>query len=313
MTTTVAAPVRADAATTKVRLALLAMVFCFGGSMPAYKWASESFGPATTNLGRFLLSASILAFVARNQLGSLTRRQFQRLLATGTFGIGLMAVFLAAGVDKGDATIGSIVVGLEPLGVALAGVLFARDRPTSRSLLALVVGFAGAFVASGILTETTGEAPIVPMLLLFGTVVTFSIYTAMVRRAAQGINPLAVAATTQMGALIFVVPACLFDVADGGMFRGESPSGKAIGAVVFLGLGSALGYLLLCSVLASQPSSRVAVSMFLTPMIGVVLAWLVIGEQLHLRTAVGGLLVLLAIYISEWAPGRDRPAATVDG
>jgi drug/metabolite transporter (DMT)-like permease len=295
-----------------VRLALLAMVFFFGGSMPAYKWASESFGPATTNLGRFLISASMLAFIARKQLRTVTRPQFRRLLATGMFGIGLMAVFLAAGVDKGDATIGSIVVGLEPIGVALAGVLFARDRPTSRSLIALAVGFAGAFVASGILTERTGDVPILPMLLLFGTVVTFSIYTAMVRRAAQGIHPLAVAATTQIGALFFVVPACLFDVADGGMFRGDGPTGRAIGAVIFLGFGSAIGYLLLCSVLASQPSSRVAVSMFLTPMIGVVLSWLVIGEHLHVRTAVGGLLVLLAIYISEWAPGRSGPTVTVD-
>ena len=308
MTTTLEAPAREDAATLRIRMALLLMVLFFGGSMPAYKLAAASFGPATTNLGRFLLSASMLAFIARRHLRSLTRPQVTRLLVIGMFGIGLMAVFLAAGVDRGDATIGSIVVGLEPIGVALAGVIFARDRPTVRSLLALAVGFAGAFVASGILTETTGDAPIVPMLLLFGTVVTFSIYTAMVRRASAGIPPLAVASVTQIGALFFVVPACLFDVADGGMFRGDSPTGKAMGAVVFLGIGSAIGYLLLCSVLASQPSSRVAVSMFLTPMIGVVFAWLVVGEHLHLRTAAGGALVLLAIYISEWAPGRDRPA-----
>jgi drug/metabolite transporter (DMT)-like permease len=309
MSTTVVATAQQESATTKVRLALLTMVFFFGGSMPAYKWAAESFGPATANLGRFVLSASMLAFIARAHLRTVTRAQFRRLLVIGMFGIGLMAVFLAAGVDRGNATIGSIVVGLEPLGVALAGVLFAGDRPTSRSLLALAVGFAGAFVASGILTERTGEAPVVPMLLLFGTVVTFSIYTALVRRAAQGISPLAVAASTQIGALFFVVPACLFDIADGGMIRGDGPTGKAIGAVVFLGVGSAIGYLLLCSVLASQPSSRVAVTMFLTPMIGVVLSWLVIGERLHLRTAAGGALVLLAIYISEWAPSRRRADA----
>ena len=34
-----------------VVLVLLVIVFFFGGSLPAYNLASESFGPATTNLG----------------------------------------------------------------------------------------------------------------------------------------------------------------------------------------------------------------------------------------------------------------------
>jgi drug/metabolite transporter (DMT)-like permease len=74
--------------------------------------------------------------------------------------------------------------------------------------------------------------------------------------------------------------------------------------VVFLGIGSAIAYLLLCSVLASQPSSRVAVSMFLTPLFGVFFSWLIAGEQLHVRDAVGGMLVLLALWISERSGAR---------
>ena len=293
------------AATTRVRLALLTIVVFFGGSMPAYKLASQSFGPATTNLIRFSIATAVLMFVARNRL-RVGRDQFVRLLVVGMFGLGLMAVFMGIGIDRGSATIGSIVVGLEPIGVALAGVLIVGDSPSTRSLFALAIGFCGALVASGVVTEPPGKAPILPMVLMFGTVVTFSIYTAMVRRVAKGIDSLAVAAITQLGALCFVVPACLFDVFDGGMLRGDAVRGKALGAVAFLGVGSAIGYLLLCTVLASQPSSRVAVSMFLTPLIGVVLSWAVVSEKLHLRTGLGGLLVLLAVWISEWARPRMR-------
>ena len=56
--------------------------------------------------------------------------------------------------------------------------------------------------------------------LLLGTVVAFSIYTSQVRRIAGGVDPLAVAALTQVGAVILVLPACLIDVADRGMVRG---------------------------------------------------------------------------------------------
>lgn len=285
-------------ATTSVRIALLVMVTFFGGSLPAYKLASDSFGPATTNLGRFLIAAAVLVFVARKHLHT-ARGHVRRLLLIGMFGIGLMAVFMAIGVDKGSATIGSIVVGLEPIGVALAGIALVGDKPSRNAVLALIVGFSGAFVASGILTENTGDKPIVPMLLLLGTVVAFSVYTAFVRKASKGIEPLAVAAITQVGALFLVIPACLFDVADGGMFRGDSVHGKALGAVLFLGFGSALGYLLLCKVIAHQPPSRVAVSMFLTPLLGVVFSWWIVGEELHVRDAVGGVLVLVALWLSE--------------
>ena len=46
--------------TMAVRATLLTIVVFFGGSLPAYKLASESFGPATTNLVRFVLAAVML-------------------------------------------------------------------------------------------------------------------------------------------------------------------------------------------------------------------------------------------------------------
>ena len=142
-------------ATVGVRIALLVMVTFFGGSLPAYKLASESFGPATTNLGRFLIAAIVLVLVARRRLRS-ARGHVRRLLLIGSFGIGLMAVFMAIGIDEGSATIGSIVVGLEPIGVALAGMALVGDKPSRNALIALVIGFSGALVASGIFTERTG-------------------------------------------------------------------------------------------------------------------------------------------------------------
>jgi drug/metabolite transporter (DMT)-like permease len=281
-----------------VRATLLTIVVFFGGSLPAYKLASESFGPATTNLIRFVLAAAMLTMVARRRLHT-ARNHVRQLLLIGMFGIGLMAIFMGIGVDRGSATIGSIIVGLEPIGVALAGVLLVGDAPSRRSIVALIIGFTGALVASGIFTEHSGPSPVVPIVLLLGTVVTFSIYTAFVRRVDRGVDPLAVAAVTQIGALFFVIPACLFDVFNGGMLRGESITPKAFGSVIFLGIGSGIAYLLLCLVLANQPSNRVAVTMFLTPVFGVIFSWLVVGEHLHVRDGVGAALVLLAVWISE--------------
>ena len=287
-----------NASSSQILAALLTMVAFFGGSLPAYKIASASYGPATINLGRFVLAvACISAFSRRRPTGR--NVPTRSLLVVGFFGLGLMTLFMSIGVDRGSAVIGSIVVGLEPIGVALAGVLLVGDRPSPTAKLALLVGFSGALVASGVFTQKTGSSPIVPMVLLLGTVTTFSIYTANVRRIGKGVDALKVTQITQIGALFFIVPACLLDVFDGGMIRSGGVTAKATAAMVFLGIGSAVGYMVLCSVLASVPSHRVAVSMFLTPLFGVFFSWLLAGEDLHLRDGVGGLLVLLALWISE--------------
>ena len=304
-----AAPSRmASASSSQVRLALLVMVAFFGGSLPAYKIASESFGPATTNLGRFGLAIAVISIVSRGRPRAGV--PVKALMVVGLFGLGLMTLFMSVGVDRGSAVIASIVVGLEPIGVALAGVLLVGDRPSSAAKLALVLGFSGALIASGVFTQKTGPSPVIPMLLLLGTVVTFSIYTANVRRIGKGVDPLLVTQVTQIGALIFIVPACLLDVVDGGMIRHGHIGAKAAAAVVFLGIGSAVAYVLLCSVLASVPSHRVAVSMFLTPLFGVFFSWAVAGETLHARDAVGGLLVLAALWISERGAAHQRASAT---
>ena len=287
-----------------VRGALLAMVVFFGGSLPAYKLASDSFGPATTNLIRFSIASAMLLVIGRKHL-RVERSQLRHLVLIGMSGIGLMAAFMAVGVDKGSATIASIVVGLEPIGVALAGVWLIGDKASGRQWMALAVGFLGALVASGVFTEHDSTSPVLlPIVLLLGTVITFSIYTARVRRASQGIHPLGVAAITQAGALLVVIPACMFDLFDRGMVRGDVTP-KALGGALFLGFGSAIAYLVLCLVLARQPSNRVAIAMYLTPLFGVIFSWLVVGEPMHWRNAVGGAIVLFAIWLSE---GR-RPVA----
>ena len=254
--TTRAPAVDFERATWRVRISLLAIVVYFGGSLPAYKLAGASFGPATTNLIRFTIAAAMLMVVGRRHLTTaFAARQTKRLLVLGVFGIGVMAVLMSIGVDRGSATIGSIVVGLEPIGVALCGVLLVGDKPRPAALIALGIGFTGALVASGVFTEKTGPSPVVPIVLLLGTVLAFSLYTAYVRKTPKQVHPLAVAALTQLGGLMLVIPACLLDVADGGMLRGDGITGKALAAAVFIGVGSAVAYLLLCLVLTNQPSS----------------------------------------------------------
>jgi O-acetylserine/cysteine efflux transporter len=79
--------------------------------------------------------------------------------------------------------------------------------------------------------------------------------------------------------------------------------------VIIIGAGSALGYWLMSSVLARAAASRFAVSMYLLPVVGVTVAWIVLGDRPYARHLAGGALILSAVWISERAASRvPRPA-----
>ncbi len=94
----------------------------------------------------------------------------------------------------------------------------------------------------------------------------------------------------------------LSDLGGRGMIRGPLTATAAVG-IIWLGVGSAIAYLLLCRALAGTSSDLVAVSLYLIPVIGVLLSWLLADEQLSARHAVGAATILLAIWFGEGLPG----------
>ena len=109
------------------------MVLYFGSSFTAYAAASDEFGFVTINVGRFLLASALLLVISRGRLGSM--RQYRgRLLLAGAYGVGLMAILMAFGVDRASPTLASLVMALESPGIAVAAAFVARDRPTRAAI-----------------------------------------------------------------------------------------------------------------------------------------------------------------------------------
>ncbi len=285
----------------KIRLGLAVMILYFAGSFTGYDAARPSFGVVTTNALRFLIAATLLCLLARRRLAA-AREVRRHLIVAGMFGVGMMAVLMGFGVDRSSATLAALVMGLEPIGITIAAAVVARDRPTRRVLIGLALGFSGGAVASGAFTVPLGNVPTAALIAMLTAVAAFSIYAATVRRYSQDVDPLAVAATTQLGAVLLVLPASLLDGLDNGMVRGPITLG-ALAGIAFLGLGSGTAYMLLSSVLAAIPASRFAVFMYLMPVVGVLIAWAILGDAPYLRHLVGGTLILLAVFVAE----RRRP------
>jgi drug/metabolite transporter (DMT)-like permease len=290
----------------QIQLALLALVVFFGGSFTGYHEAQKSFGIVTVNAIRFAIAGTVLVLLARDRMkdARLVRRQ---LLFAGAFGVGMMACLMAFGVDRSTPTLAALIFAMESIGVAVMASVIAGDHPSRQAWLGLAIGFTGATVASGVVTEPLGDVPFAALAAMLLAVVCFSTYAGVLRRISPDTDSLAVAATSQIGALMFALPACLLDTLDRGIIRGPVTT-QAILGVLFLGFGSAAAYLLLATALGRAPASRVAMALYLLPISGVLIAWIVLGEPPQPREVLGGAIILGAVYVAERKPSARSAA-----
>lgn len=275
----------------------------FGSSFPAFKLATERFGVGTVVGLRFALATATLIVIFRG-LPALEPRMWRRLLAIGALGLGGQAVTMIAGIDAGSSTLGALVLGLEPIGVAVAAVLVARERPTPATLLGLGLGLCGVAVVSGLFTSgvSGGGRPVAFLLV---TVVLFAAYTVSVRREAGRVDAGAVALVTSIGACIVTLPLIALDAAHGQVVQGDL-DWSSVAVAVYIGVGSGIAYFLFAHVLSRLPASRFAVAMYAVPTLGVLASWVVLGERPIARDVVGGAMILAAVWVAEHRRGgRD--------
>jgi drug/metabolite transporter (DMT)-like permease len=278
-------------------LPFAAVLLLFAGSFPAYKAATDGIGVAVVSFTRFVVATVILVLIGWRQLGA-ARGTWVPLLLIGAVGLGGQALSMTAGIDAGTGTLGSLILGLEPIGIAVVGAIVLRERPTAPEVVGLLLGLAGIVVVSGALTVGVDQIPARAIGFLLLTVVLFSLFTVEVRRHSQRTDPQAVAAVTSIGATLFTLPFALAQVL-GGDAAPDAGVGQ-LAALAYLGPATGLAYGLFAWLLARVSSTSLALMLYLLPPLGVIASFLVLGEEPSARDVVGGALILLAI----WVAGR---------
>src|SRR5438128_2492676 len=74
-------------------------------------------------------------------------------------------------------------------------------------------------------------------------------------------------------------------------------------AILFLGIAcSAIGYLFWFGALERIEVSRVAAFLYVEPLVSLVAAVILLNEQVTATTLIGGLIVLLSVFVIQYAP-----------
>jgi drug/metabolite transporter (DMT)-like permease len=273
-----------------------------GTSYVLTKVALAGLGETTVVVVRTVVALAVLVPLAGPRLLAVLRAggaDRARLLTMGAGGYALPLVLASYGIRHSTATNASLLIGVEPLGIALLGALVLGEHLGRGRLLALAVGIVGAtvLVVGGVPLVTRTYAPHpVGDLLLVAAGLAWAPYSIAGKRLLDRYDPTAVSAASLAVALPCLLPFAALEVAHGTWEPAALPA--ALAAAVVLGLVVSAGMTVLWNLaLRGMDASRLAGFVFLQPLTGVVLGALVLGEPVGRYGLLGGALVLAAVYV----------------
>lgn len=269
-----------------IGLALIAAV-SFGTLAIFAKYAYEAGAQAVPLLAvRFTVTGVLLVAYVAARKGSLGvgRAKIGRLLALGALGYGVESTFFFMALERAPASIVGLVFYSFPLWTTLLALSLKLERFDRKLLIALLLGTIGV----GSIFSITNTSLAGPLFALAAAIVVAMFYIAAQVLTAD--TPSSVAATwTAIGAA-----GALWLAA--GIMRVGLPM-AALGHAVALGLATAIAFITMYAAIVRIGSSRAAIANMVELVTTIILAALLLGEDITARIAIGALLVLSAIPI----------------
>lgn len=270
----------------------------WGLSFLFIKVTVEVLSPIWVVAGRTTVGGLVLLVILHLRGGRLPtdRRVWGHLFVLATVGNALPWGFVAwaqQGIPSGLAAVVNSLVPASTLAVAaLAGV----EHLTVRRVTGLLVALAGTVVVvSG---ELGAPGRLVSLLVVAGATVMYGAATVYAKRfVSDRVRPLTIATGQVTLAAVLSIPAA--------WLVGPTPvwSQLDLGVVVSLvtlgAVGTGLAFLLYYVLIARVGATNTTMVTYVIPVIGLAAGALILGERVGIHVPVGGLVILVGIYLAQ--------------
>lgn len=279
------------------------LALTWGSSFLFIKVGLEGLSPGQVALARMLFAAVTLAAIML-----LTRRSWPsdpriwgHLLVVGALLCAVPFTLFAWAEQFVPSGLASVYNATTPLMALLAlPLIFPAERLTLGQRVGVGVGALGILVVAApwrYFAEGMTSDAIWAQLALLGATACYGIGTVYTRRFVStsrldSIQIAAVQIVLGTGLLLLAAP-----------FQALTPvdlSWQVVGSMAALGvLGTGLAYIWMTRVIRRWGAARASTVTYLSPVVGVALGMLVLGERLHWHEPVGGAIVILGILLAQ--------------
>lgn len=269
----------------------------WGGMFVVSKVVLEVIPPFTLLTVRLVLGALALgAVIAWRGKREFTREHFWASLWVGFVGYGISLGFQFVGTKLSTASNGSLVTSATPAFVLLFAPFLLGEKTTWRRALALLASTLGVLAVIDPRSADWSSALFMGNLSLLAAAVTWAWYSVLVRKVAAGIDLLASSAVMLTAGIPSSLLFGMLEIQNQGL--GQITPG-IVGGILFLGLiSTALAMFLWNYAFAVLPAASASLTFFAQPVVGTLLGWFFLGENITRLFLLGGALIGLGILIS---------------
>ncbi|MGD1865135.1 MAG: DMT family transporter [Phormidesmis sp.] len=293
-------------------LKLIATALIWGGTFIAGRIAVQTLGAFTAAFLRFAIASLCLLLVVWRVHGGIPRLQASQrwtVLGLGLTGIfGYNALFFG-GLQTVEAGRASLIIALNPVAIALGAALFFKERLTRAKGIGIAISLFGALwvISKGHLQTLVSSLSMGNgagafgwgEVMLIGCVVSWMSYTLIGKAVMRSLSPLVASAYACWVGSVLLLPVALHE----GLWQAlQSMQPSAFSSVLYLGvLGSAVGFCWYYDGLKAIGPAQASAFINLVPVSAILLAAVVLREPLTPSIAIGAILVILGVSVTNRA------------
>lgn len=273
-----------------VAVTLLLWASAFAG----IKAGLSAYTPGQLALLRFLFGSSAMALFARLKgIGLPERRDIPRILLVGFLGFTVYHVFLNYGEQSVSAGGASLIVSFTPVMTAILASLLLGERLRPAGWAGIATSIAGvtliSFGEGGRIALDPGSA------LILVSSLGSSLYNVFQKPFLGRYNPVAFTTYAMTAGTLFML---VFAPGLPGAIA-NAPLGATL-SVAYLGVfPGAIAYSTWTFALSRMPASRLATSLYISPVLAIGIAWLWIGEIPTPLSLLGGAVTLGGVLLTN--------------
>lgn len=304
---------RASLSTTTY-LALFSAVLLWGLSFVVTKVALAQFPVFILLTVRFVVAGGLFfLLLLRRGLPRLNLREHLVFVLLAVLNPGLYFLGESYGIKYTSASKASLIIATIPVVVLGLSFLLLRERPRSHQVGGIVLSVAGIALLIGVPELLAGAASgeLRGDLFTLGAVVSCAFYIILARRLGSRHDALTITGLQMIWGAVLFAPGGLWQL---GSFELAGVDLYGLGALAYLTLGATMGgFLCYNYALTRMAATQAAVVINCIPVITAACAWLLLGERLTLLQALGGVVVLGAVMLSNYTPRRSSAPGLGEG
>ncbi|NJD60799.1 MAG: multidrug transporter [Anaerolineales bacterium] len=293
---------------TKTITAYIEIIFAvvaWGTSFIATKIVLRDLAPVTVVWVRFAIGLVIIgsAVVARRQFSIPKRNEWPYFILLGFLGITFHQWLQSTALVTVQASTTAWVLATSPIFIAILSVIFLRERLVWLQVFGIILAAMGVLlvVSEGDINKVfSGQFGTPGDILVLVSSVNWAVFSILSSSGLKRYQP------TQMMFFVMLIGWILTTVlfiAQGGWADLQHITRTSLLGIAFLGIiCSGLAYIAWYDVLHVLPATQVGAFLNIEPLITVLVAWMLLGEQILPIALVGGAIILIGVRLVQKPP-----------